>query len=166
VVSVPNILYVDAVDIGPKTFPMEIYWSGGRGFGGPIDPTGSEELEGRYEEYLTFHSIKIDDLKKFGTNPKDICEAMNSDLAGRTVYVERVDWTRQLITELYVAAKIDPADFTLSSLNEFLLQNLGSESILAALEKKASDYVNPIPGAFRFLYLRRLCELVFQESVS
>jgi hypothetical protein len=163
----PNLIHIYAVDIGEKTFPMEIYWSVGRQEveGWMVNPIGVEQLKGRHEKYMQVHSVTYEDFKNFGKSPKTLCEMLNDSFADNEVYVadEELEWTKFLLKELYSVSQIQMKNFVLSPLYDFLMEKVQSREVLESLKEKAGEKY-AVGGAAKFFYLKDLTELVLNEN--
>ena len=137
----PNSLHIYAVNIGEKTFPMEIYWSCASDDAGAwlVSPIGIEELKGRHEGYMQVHRVTYEDFKNFGQSPRTLCEMLNDSYADSEVYVadEELEWTNFLLKELYSLTQIQPTNFIVNPLYAFLIKNVQNEEVLEKLKEKA-----------------------------
>jgi hypothetical protein len=163
----PNLLHVYSVDIGEKTFPIEIYWSMGKSKSEVwlVNPIGLEELKGRHEKYMQVHRVSYEDFMSFGKSPKTLCEMLNESFTDSQVFVadDELEWTRFLLKELYSVAQIQMTNFVLNPLYDFLLKKVQSPEVLESLKEKAREkYVSG--GASKFIYLNDLTEMVLNEN--
>jgi hypothetical protein len=169
----PKFFHVEASSLKSDSYPIEVYWSlnEGGGTGYLVNHEGIEKWKNWDRSFLREHDFSINDVRNSGTAPSEVCQQMNQQLEGETVYSDNPANTERLLEELFSVVGGQKPQFTLRSLDELLLKELKakgldyreSEAVLSGLKAEARRKVHGIVGgAFEMQYFVELWELVTQ----
>jgi hypothetical protein len=170
-----DFIFIEASAKEEPSFPAELYWGTVPGEDGAsylVNPDGISRWENWSAEFFDHHLITHSDLKRYGTHPSRICDAIGNDLSGKTVYAKDVPRTHSLITELFLAIDRPVCDLLLGSLDDFWVKRLNNQFAGCALDRleeikrevadQHQDYT--CGGAFERLYYLEVWKAVLQSG--
>jgi hypothetical protein len=131
--SPPAFLDFEASSLASASYPIEVAWS-------LPDPDGSIETHlispasiERWSDWSPkaerIHGISQAWLRSEGKAPQWICERINTQLAGMTVYTDDPDYDRVWLTELFSASWGLKPSFSLAHADDVLLSRLDPEGL-------------------------------------
>lgn len=156
--SNPIFIHIEASSTKQPSFPAEIYWgviSGKDGVGYGINPEGIARWRTWDTEFYSIHGLTPEHMRRCGSHPQVVCEAINQDLSGKVVHSKVPAVTSNLLRELFSVTEIEQCDMKIADLDELFLQNIRettrekAESVLSRIKTQvAANRVYLIGGAF------------------
>lgn len=126
VYKIPSFIDFEASGLGPRSYPIEVAWSGADGgveecwlirpeatYGWPLEEAWEVSAE-------RVHGIPFEDLLRHGRTADWIAARMNAQLAGRTVYADGGAYDKVWCEQLFTAAGLEMA-FRIDDYWELLL---------------------------------------------
>jgi len=160
--SNPTFIHIEASSNKQPSFPAEIYWGtipceGSTGYG--INPEGIAKWRTWDTEFYSIHGLTKDHMQRCGRHPREVCEAINQSLSGKTVYSKAPTVTINLLRELFSVTEIEQCDMKIANLDELFLQNIRetsretAESVLRKIKTQvAKNNLYLLGGAFEAVY--------------
>ena len=127
--GIPSFIDFEASGLGPRSYPIEVAWSGADGsveecwlirpeaaYGWPLEEAWEASAE-------RVHGISFEELVRHGRSADWIAVRMNAQLAGRTVYADGGAYDKVWCEQLFAAAGLEMA-FRIGDYWELLLDLL------------------------------------------
>ncbi len=123
----------EASGLGPYSWPIEVGWSvnGGQPKSVLIRPEPSWSMDSWDEQAERVHGIEMSDLQDHGLSPADVCEQLDAELAGLSVYTDAPEFDGYWLAVLYAALERQPT-FRLLYMDELLASFCDSLRIFLA----------------------------------
>ncbi|NWG45258.1 MAG: hypothetical protein HXY25_01755 [Alphaproteobacteria bacterium] len=139
----PAFLDFEASGLGSHSWPIEVGWGvlGGEVSSVLIRPHPLWPSEGWDAGAEAVHGLTLDRLLAEGLDTAAVCDRLDADLRGRTVYSDAPEFDSNWLGVLYRAALREPP-FQLAGLFDHLAEGHGAPAVRAGLAR-ARDEVPP-----------------------
>lgn len=120
--AIPCFLDFEASSLASASYPIEVAWTLADGSieSYLISPSGINKWTDWSAKSERLHGITQRQLLAEGQRPAWICQRMNEQLAGKTVYSDEPDYDNVWLTELFSVSWGNTPTFTLASVNDIL----------------------------------------------
>lgn len=163
-----DIAFIDleASGLSARSWPIEVGWCfvAGAPEARLIRPAEQWSLDDWSKDAEALHGVPHAILLKDGAEPKDVCEALNEALAGKTVYSDAPDWDGFWLYRLFQAGHLRQR-FTLNDLGGLFAAAPPEQidALSAQADRLAPRSHRAAPDA---LHMRALFELAVAEGAA
>ncbi|NJD07791.1 MAG: hypothetical protein FIA97_15035 [Methylococcaceae bacterium] len=121
--TIPSFIDFEASSLGSASYPIEVAWnlSDGSIESCLISPAGTSRWTDWSYKAERIHGIARAQLLAEGRTPSWVCQRLNEQLAGQTVYSDAPDYDGMWLAELFSVCRGEVPGFQLDSVDRLLL---------------------------------------------